>query len=155
MNDKEFLAKIEGKRRGVQQGVKKEVEKTAKEIRTTLYSMTPRGPSFSNVATRTTSEGGAARAAFTSGGKDAIWEVSDYQAKIGSNVPHMKYLEFGTRAHGPVTAKFLHFFTLSGEVFTKWVRGIKPMRIFARTQMMYARLWPQKVKGAVSRGLKL
>jgi|SRR5215831_1951416 len=34
------------------------------------------------------------------------------------------YLESGTRAHGPVTANFLHFFIDGNEIFTKWVKGV-------------------------------
>lgn len=153
-NHEEFLKNINKKKLGVQTEVKKEVGKEAKKIRTTLYSMTPRGPSFSNVGARATVEGGAARAAFTVGGKGSIFIVTDCEATIGSMVEHMKYLEEGTRAHGPVTAKFLHFFTTKGEVFTKWVKGIKPHRIFKRTQLLYSRIWPKDLKAAVGRGLK-
>lgn len=53
-------------------------------------------------------------------GDGALWEV-------GSNRKHTIFQEKGTRAHGPVTAKFL-VFTPKGSgtvVFAKWVRGVK------------------------------
>lgn len=47
---------------------------------------------------------------------------------VGSNLHYAKYQEYGTRAHGPVRAKFLRFKPKGSStfVFAKWVRGIKP-----------------------------
>jgi hypothetical protein len=36
------------------------------------------------------------------------------------------YLNYGTIAHGPVTAKALHWISGGKHIFAKWVRGIKP-----------------------------
>ena len=46
----------------------------------------------------------------------------------GSDVPQAIWTELGTRAHGPVFAKAMHFRTKGGtEVFTRWVRGVEAM----------------------------
>lgn len=42
------------------------------------------------------------------------------------------YLEYGTRDHGSVTAKALHFNIDGQEIFAKWVRGIEPNPIIGR-----------------------
>jgi hypothetical protein len=55
---------------------------------------------------------------------------------IGSTVPYAKYQEFGTRAHGPVRARYL-VFRIRGRgplIRTKWVRGVTPGR-FMRDAM--------------------
>ena len=39
------------------------------------------------------------------------------------------WLDWGTKAHGPVKAPFLHFFIDGVEIYTKWVQGIKAHRI--------------------------
>jgi len=48
----------------------------------------------------------------------------------------MGYLNFGTRAHGPVTAQALHWIDKeTGEdVFAKWVKGIKAAHFMETTQ---------------------
>lgn len=53
---------------------------------------------------------------------------------IGTPVPYAKFQEYGTRAHGPVRAKFLRFKPkgAQGFVFAKWVRGVKPQRFAQR-----------------------
>jgi len=130
--------------------VEKEVKTTAKDIRSMLYARTPRG------------ETGGARSAFTNspkGGVEAIFEVQPYEAKIGGRIPLERgyelfdLLEGGTRAHGPVTAKALHFFIDGEEIFAKKVKGIRPMKIFARTRMHWRSTWPPRLKRAVKRGL--
>ena len=72
MNDKEFRRAIEDRRKGVQENVKKEVKQVAKDVRGTLYSMTPVAPSFTAIRTMEGGKtqpishvGGRARAAFT------------------------------------------------------------------------------------------
>jgi hypothetical protein len=53
--------------------------------------------------------------------------------EISYTSPVVDYIEFGTQAHGPVTASALHFFTADGtEVFTKRVRGIPPSYIILK-----------------------
>lgn len=54
---------------------------------------------------------------------------------VGSPLDYVKYPEFGTRAHGPVSAKALRFMPKGGKsfVFTTWVRGVKPYRFMRRT----------------------
>jgi hypothetical protein len=53
--------------------------------------------------------------------------------EISYTSPVVTYLEFGTSAHGPVTAKALHFFAPDGtEVFAKRVRGIPPHYIILK-----------------------
>lgn len=49
---------------------------------------------------------------------------------VGTPVSYAKYQEFGTRAHGPVRAKYLKFKPKgsSSFVFAKWVRGVRPAR---------------------------
>lgn len=53
---------------------------------------------------------------------------------VGSPAPHVKFPEFGTRAHGPVRASRLRF-TPKGSgrvVYAKWVRGVRPRRFMRR-----------------------
>lgn len=164
-NAKALARKIDSKKRAIHDETAKMVEKTAKAIRTTLYGLTPRaaGPyvAFKTVQGKTTQpvtheDGGRARAAFTNKpreGGDAIFALTKTNAKVGTNVPYMIFLEHGTRAHGPKTKKFLRFPTVKGVVFTKMVKGIRPRKIFAKTEMMYARIWPKKLKMAVKEGL--
>lgn len=45
-------------------------------------------------------------------------------AQVGSDKKQSTYLEFGTRAHGPVRAKLLHWVEDGKDIFAKWVRGI-------------------------------
>lgn len=50
-----------------------------------------------------------------------------FEWEIGSNQHYTIFQEKGTRAHGPVSSKFL-VFTPKGssvKVFAKWVRGVK------------------------------
>lgn len=64
----------------------------------------------------------------------------DYQVKGGviggvtveALAPYSMYLEMGTRAHGPVRAKFLVFEIGGKKIFTKHVRGIKAQHILQR-----------------------
>lgn len=52
---------------------------------------------------------------------------------FGSDAHYAGYLEDGTRAHGPVHAKYLVWRGNKGElIFAKWVRGIKPYRVWGR-----------------------
>lgn len=54
--------------------------------------------------------------------------------RIGSDQASNVYQNFGTRAHGPVKAKYLRFVP-KGQVkavYTKWVRGVKPSRHMER-----------------------
>lgn len=54
---------------------------------------------------------------------------------VGSPLDYVKYPEFGTRAHGPVSAKALRFKPkgAQGFVFTTWVRGVRPYGFMRRT----------------------
>lgn len=47
--------------------------------------------------------------------------------EVGARTPYAAYQEYGTRAHGPRTAKFMTFVPKNSphRVFVKWVRGIK------------------------------
>lgn len=53
---------------------------------------------------------------------------------VGSPAKHVKFQEFGTRGHGPVTAKVLRFKPKGSNtfVFTTWVWGVKPARFMKR-----------------------
>jgi len=42
------------------------------------------------------------------------------------------YLEYGTKAHGPVRAKALHWTEGGQEIYAKWVRGIEAHGMIAR-----------------------
>ena len=179
MNGAEFRRIIKVKKERVEVEVELEVRDIAKDIRTTLYNKTPLGDSFTAFKTaggsqfgraitgvgqrfhganaRITVVGGRARAAFTNSPKfarDAIFKINKFKASVGSRVKHQKFLEEGTRAHGPKTKKFLRFGTKDGIVFTKWVRGIRPLRIFKTTQEQYERILPKRIKEAVRKGLE-
>lgn len=54
---------------------------------------------------------------------------------VGSPLDHAKFLEFGTRAHGPVTAKALRFKPKGSNkfIFVTWVRGVRPYRFMQHT----------------------
>lgn len=54
--------------------------------------------------------------------------------QVYSSAPHTIFQEFGTRAHGPVSANAL-VFTPKGAgtvVFAKWVRGVTPAYFMTR-----------------------
>jgi len=42
------------------------------------------------------------------------------------------YLEYGTKAHGPVTAKALHWVDNGQDIFARWVRGIDANPVIQR-----------------------
>ena len=51
----------------------------------------------------------------------------DFRIEFRTKLLYMGFQKVGTKAHGPVSASCLHFFAADGtEVFTKWVKGIKP-----------------------------
>lgn len=52
----------------------------------------------------------------------------DWSSRIDITAPHARYIDEGTRAHGPVRAKFLRWYVAGRPVFAKWVRGISPRR---------------------------
>ena len=53
---------------------------------------------------------------------------------FGNDAHYAGYLEEGTRAHGPIHAKYLVWRGDMGKlIFAKWVRGIKPYRIWGKT----------------------
>lgn len=54
---------------------------------------------------------------------------------VGSPLDYVKYPEFGTAAHGPVSAQALRFMPKGGKafVFTGWVRGVRPYGFMRRT----------------------
>ena len=50
------------------------------------------------------------------------------KGRVAAGTPQARFMEFGTRGHGPVFARVMHFVTKDGtEVFTKWVRGVEAM----------------------------
>lgn len=78
---------------------------------------------------------------FHTGELDRTIEVRDITSTylhprfaVGSPVKQAGFNEFGTRAHGPVTAKALRFKPKGSRVyvFAKWVRGITPVRFMRR-----------------------
>ncbi len=162
-NINEVIAKIHQKRAAVDKEVEAEIKTLAKDVRTTLYGMTPKAETFSAIRTKSgakttpiTVTGGRARASLTQSPRnagDAIFKIKKYDAEVGTTVPYMKFLEDGTRGHGPKNKKWLRFATTDGVVFAKFVRGIRPHRIFARTRMMYKIVVPKRLREAVSRGL--
>lgn len=58
-------------------------------------------------------------------GREGWWMVQ-------GGAPYTSYQEFGTRAHGPVRAKYMRFKPKGSNtfVFAKWVRGVKPGNFF-------------------------
>ncbi len=46
---------------------------------------------------------------------------------VGARTPYAAYQEFGTRAHGPATKRFMAFNPKGSRstVFAKWVRGVR------------------------------
>lgn len=57
--------------------------------------------------------------------------VQPGEAIIESTKKHARFIEHGTKAHGPVSKPWLVFKGRDGKwVRTKWVRGIQPFRMF-------------------------
>lgn len=57
---------------------------------------------------------------------------------VTATAPYSAYQEYGTRAHGPVRAKFL-VFTPKGsskKVFAKWVRGVTGIHFMRRAAQL-------------------
>jgi hypothetical protein len=54
--------------------------------------------------------------------------------RVEARAPHTMYQEAGTRAHGPVRARFLVFTPKGGSrpVFARWVRGVSAARFMQR-----------------------
>ena len=60
------------------------------------------------------------------------WRASPFYiegrvAAGGPGIPQAYFQEFGTAAHGPRTARVMHFFWKGEEIFTRWVRGNVPL----------------------------
>lgn len=53
-------------------------------------------------------------------------KVSGKKGSVKADRPYASFLEFGTKAHGPVTANMLHWHSFGVHHFAKWVRGISP-----------------------------
>ena len=149
--------------------IKTEVQKEVKDsangvlgtLRGNLDNSTSPARSFTAIKTVSgqttrpiTVERGKVRNSLNKRSSENIFEVDGYEAKVGSrNKVLVNYLEDGTPAHGPKTAKILRFGTPNGVVFTKWVRGIRPMKVFLRTHRTWSREFPKKIKAATRRGL--
>jgi hypothetical protein len=62
--------------------------------------------------------------------------INDNEILIHPNADKMKlmgWLHYGTKAHGPVKAKMLHWVKDGNHIYAKWVRGIKPTYFFSVT----------------------
>jgi hypothetical protein len=58
---------------------------------------------------------------------------STFTMEFGNDAYYAGFLEEGTRAHGPKHAKYLVWRGGKGElIFAKWVRGIKPYRVWGK-----------------------
>lgn len=163
-NAEQFQRAIQSKNENLQREVKKEVKKLADDCLVALYGNLDKStsPPYSFTAVRTvggqktwpiTVTRGTVRKSLTKGGADNIFEVQEYRAKVGSrNKVLVKYLEEGTPFHG--AGKLMRFALPAGVVFTrKGVKGIRPMRIFKKTAMMFQRAVPTRIYEAVRRGL--
>ncbi len=165
MNGAQFRKEIEKKREGIRIEVQKEVKASANGVLGTLRGNLDKStsPARSFTAVRTvagqpttpiTVKRGTVRESLNKRSSENIFEVDGYEAKIGSrNKVLVNFLEDGTRAHGPVTAKLLRFATPNGVVFTKWVKGIRPMKVFKRTFRTWNRIFPKLILEAARRGL--
>lgn len=49
----------------------------------------------------------------------------------GKNIPQARFTEYGTIAHGPVFARAMRFVWKGTEIYTKWVKGVTPLRWMA------------------------
>jgi len=56
-------------------------------------------------------------------------EEADTSISLKTDTMVIIWLDWGTDAHGPVSAKFLHFVIDGQHIYTKWVQGIKAHRI--------------------------
>ncbi len=68
------------------------------------------------------------------------------KGRVAAGTPQAIFTEHGTRPHGPVFAKVMHFRTKGGaEVFAKWVRGVEAMhwmrnatdKVFPQINMLF------------------
>lgn len=56
-----------------------------------------------------------------------------FEGSFGNDAPYAGFIEDGTRAHGPVTAKYLVWTGRDGKpIFAKWVRGLRPYKVWTR-----------------------
>lgn len=69
-----------------------------------------------------------------SGGLSDAMEIKEEPNAVsmttGTMIPI--YLDWGTKAHGPVSAKALHFWIDGVEIVTMWVQGVKEHKIIQR-----------------------
>jgi len=165
-NSEEFRKIIRQKREGIEIEVLKEVKSSANGILGTLRGNLDKSttPARSFTAIKTVSgqptrpievKRGTVRESLNKRSSENIFEIDGFEASVGSrNKVLVNFLEDGTRAHGPKTAKMLRFGTLNGVVFTKWVKGIRPMKVFKKTERIWSRLFPKRILEATRRGLK-
>jgi len=166
MNSDEFNKIIRSKREGIEIEVLKEVKSSANGIlgtlRGNLDNSTSPPRSFTAIKTvsgqptrPTEVKRGTVRESLNKRSNENIFEVDGFEAKVGSrNKVLVNSLEDGTVAHGPKTAKMLRFATPNGVVFTKWVKGIRPMKVFKKTERLWKRIFPKRILEATRRGLK-
>jgi hypothetical protein len=67
-------------------------------------------------------------------GENIRFRISDNRVEIfpsTSKADLMGWLHHGTRAHGPVNAKALHWVKDGTHHYAKWVRGITPTNFFS------------------------
>lgn len=56
-----------------------------------------------------------------------------YRADFGNDAYYSRFIEDGTRAHGPKHAKYLVWRGNKGQlIFAKWVRGLRPYKVGTR-----------------------
>lgn len=72
--------------------------------------------------------------------------------RLRNTAKYAKFVEFGTKAHGPKRAKFLRFMGRNGRfVFARRVRGIKPYKFLYRATNAAGRVFETSMRSGMER----
>lgn len=72
--------------------------------------------------------------------------------RLTNKSKYAKFIEFGTRAHGPKRARFLRFVGRNGAVvFARRVRGIKPRKFLYRATNAAGRVFETSMRSGMER----
>lgn len=91
------------------------------------------------------------------GGTRRAWQIEqpNPNSRVILNVsPVMGYLEFGTKAHGPVSGDFLFFKNQNGQLIRKrWVAGIEAQHIIEKYIPEFEKMTLEEIEKALDEAL--
>ena len=117
---------------GLREAVHEAVTEGAKEARTVRKFKDRTGKLFASIRSRIDSY-------------DRLSAKGTIEAGANPKAPYAKFIEGGTRAHGPVRAAYLHFKVGDRWVRTKWVKGIAPMPFMRQARERAVRVLLERV----------